>query len=95
MMSYGFASTAALVTLIALSGAAQAQNADWQTCAHKARTLAHAMAKHRDAADLEAVRIKRGQALRECSSGFYRLGIYHYEVALKMLKEADNSHTSS
>ena len=92
MTSYGFASTAALVTLIALTGAAQAQNANWQTCAHKARVLAHAMAQHRDAADLEAVRIKRSQALRECSSGFYRLGIYHYEVALKMLTEADKRH---
>lgn len=95
MTSYGFAGTAAFVTLIALSGAAQAQNADWQTCAHKARALAHAMAQHPNAADLGAVRIKRGQALRECSSGFYRLGIYHYDVALKMLTKPEKSHAGS
>lgn len=90
----GFAATATIVTLMALTGAAQAQNADWQTCAHKAKALAHAMAQHRDAADLKAVRIKRGQALRECSSGFYRLGIYHYDAAMKLLTQKDRPHAS-
>ena len=90
----GFAGTAALVTLMALTGAAQAQNADWQTCAHKAQVLARAMAQHRDAASLQEVRIKRGQALRECSSGFYRLGIYHYDAALKLLAQKTAPHAS-
>ncbi len=94
MTSNGFASTAALLTLIAFTGAAQAQNANWQTCTHKAQALAHAMAQHRDAADLKAVRIKRGQALRECNSGFYRLGIYHYEAALRLLTQAQKRHAS-
>ncbi|MDE2463243.1 MAG: hypothetical protein KGO02_05980 [Alphaproteobacteria bacterium] len=91
MKSHILSGAAALIALVVVTGAAQAQNADWQTCKSKAQELSQAMTQHPDAADLSAVRLKRGEALRECMSGFYRLGIHHYDVALKMLKQGAKS----